>query len=367
MGNKNQVTLTFAGDDAALERTIDKVGSSTRKLKDDVGKSSKEVADGFDKAGAAADNTYDKFDSLEAVGRGTSDTMSGLSEIMKGNVLQGATDLAGGVAALADGFAGALLPALKAGVGGFKSAAVAAKAFTLSLLTNPVFLIGTAIAALVVGLVVLYKKSETARTIMNTAFSAIGRAVLGMAGIALRAYQLIVNAALTAAEKVVGAMAKIPGPQQKYLQQAAGSIREFRQSANDQFDKAIGKVNEWDAKLRNLPSAKKITVTVQFRTVGNTTFALNTPSSVGRRAGGGDADANMPYWVGERGPEPFIPNTSGTILPNRGNSTRDVSVELGPRTIAALAKAQARSMDGARIKLDGAGGSMYGTLVVSGG
>src|SRR5262245_59546186 len=156
MAGKNQVTLTFAGDSEKLENTFGKVGTSAKTMSDDVGRASRDTAEHFDKLGGGLDNTYDKFDSLEAVGRGTSDTMTGLGEIMKGNVLQGATDLAGGVAALADGIGGALVPLLKKAVTGFKGAATAVKAFTLSLLTNPVFLIGAAITLLVGGLVVLY-------------------------------------------------------------------------------------------------------------------------------------------------------------------------------------------------------------------
>lgn len=43
----------------------------------------------------------------------------------------------------------------------------------------------------------------------------------------------------------------------------------------------------------------------------------------GRRAAGGHVMKGLPYLVGERGPEPFIPDQSGTILPNSalGGST----------------------------------------------
>ena len=34
------------------------------------------------------------------------------------------------------------------------------------------------------------------------------------------------------------------------------------------------------------------------------------------RANGGSVSGNNPYIVGEKGPELFIPNTSGTIIPN---------------------------------------------------
>ena len=36
-----------------------------------------------------------------------------------------------------------------------------------------------------------------------------------------------------------------------------------------------------------------------------------------KRASGGPVTAGMPYLVGEQGPEPFIPSTNGTVLPNK--------------------------------------------------
>ena len=44
----------------------------------------------------------------------------------------------------------------------------------------------------------------------------------------------------------------------------------------------------------------------------------------GARANGGPVQAGKAYLVGERGPEPFIPNVSGTILPNSALSSMSV-------------------------------------------
>lgn len=205
---KPQVTLTLAGDDSALSKTFGAVGASSKKMADEVGGSSKRVAEetgaGFERASAGAEQTYSKFDALESVGRGTTDTMSGLGEIMKGNLLQGSTDLAGGIAALADGFTGALLPGIKkvweAGIGntiamGKQTAAtiaskaataasavatnamaIAQKALNLAMRANPIGLIVTALLLLAAGLVYAYKHSETFRNIVNGAF----RTVLGV-------------------------------------------------------------------------------------------------------------------------------------------------------------------------------------------
>lgn len=334
---KNQVTLTFAGDSQQLEKSFDTIGDSAKRMEGDVSKSAREVGTSFDKAGDGLDNTYDKFDSLEAIGRGTTDTMSGLSEIMKGNVLQGSTDLAGGVAALADGFSGALIPALKAGTTGFKAAASAVKVFTLSLLTNPVFLIIAALLALGVGLVVLYRKSDTARKVMQTAFKFIGSSALAMARIGLQAFQFLTNAALTSAEKVIRAAAAIPGPQQKHLKRAADSIRGFRDSANESFNGAIRKVNQWDAKIRGLPNTKKIRITVSLDAIvsrqyknllsGKLDYFGNTINVPGRAMGGPVAAGTL-YEVNERGREFFRPSVNGTVIPLGGGGAGGGTVQV---------------------------------------
>lgn len=43
----------------------------------------------------------------------------------------------------------------------------------------------------------------------------------------------------------------------------------------------------------------------------------------GARAAGGRVYPNKWYMVGEHGPEPFVPDSTGTILPNRGGTTHN--------------------------------------------
>lgn len=175
MASKNQVTLTFAGDSSKLETAFDKVGAASKTMADKVGESSSRVGtdtrDGFDKAGEGLDNTYDKFDALESIGRGTGDTISGVGEIMQGNVLQGATDLAGGVAALASGFSDFLIPIAKAGA--VKVFAAAQWLLNAAMSANPIGLVVIAIVLLVAIFVIAWKKSETFRAIVTGAFSAV--------------------------------------------------------------------------------------------------------------------------------------------------------------------------------------------------
>lgn len=205
MAGKNQVTLTFAGDADRLSKTFSEVERKSSDLGSSVQKSSKSIGqskDAFDKAADGADNTYDKFDSLESLGRGTTDTMSGLADIMAGNTLQGSTDLAGGVAALADGFKGALLPALKNAVSGLKGAGGAVKAFTASLLTNPIFLVVGALALLGLGLATAYKHSESFRNGVNAVWN-------GIKAVIVPVLETIWNAVKTTFEGFINVIKKI--------------------------------------------------------------------------------------------------------------------------------------------------------------
>lgn len=266
MANKNQVTLIFAGDESQLSKAFDNVGASAKRMDEGVATASKSIgesASGFDRASEGADQTYSKFDALESVGRGTTDTMSGLSAIMKGDVLQGSTDLAGGVAALADGFSGALLPAIKAAAqGGIGQAAATAKATTAMVLNkgaavasttatyamaagqrvlnaamkaNPIGLVITALTLLVGGLVYAYNKSETFRNIVNGAFGAVkkvGQGVFGwfrdnwgkISGIFMAPFNAVVKPIWKNRDSILSAFKAIPGAIGGFFKKLGGII-----------------------------------------------------------------------------------------------------------------------------------------------
>jgi tape measure domain-containing protein len=60
-----------------------------------------------------------------------------------------------------------------------------------------------------------------------------------------------------------------------------------------------------------LPGGSLLSSLAEVSTGGTTTAAAATP-----RANGGPVSAGEPYWVGERGPEPFIPDRSGKVISN---------------------------------------------------
>lgn len=55
---------------------------------------------------------------------------------------------------------------------------------------------------------------------------------------------------------------------------------------------------------------------------------MPTYASLPGRADGGPVTAGQAYWVGERGPEPFVPSQSGTIIPNHALGGGGVSVQI---------------------------------------
>lgn len=86
-------------------------------------------------------------------------------------------------------------------------------------------------------------------------------------------------------------------------------------------DGIINKINEIPNKINSVSqSAGKAAGT-----------ALDPLNLLGHRAAGGSVSANKPYIVGEQGQELFIPNQSGTIIPNNrlgGNSTINITVPM---------------------------------------
>ena len=95
---KNQVTLTFAGDESDLTRSFDKVGSGADKMGRDVSTS-------FDRVGESADTMDTRAMGFRDTMTGVEDTGRGVSEIMKGNVFDGVLLLGMGFGDLASGVA----------------------------------------------------------------------------------------------------------------------------------------------------------------------------------------------------------------------------------------------------------------------
>lgn len=170
-GNKNQVTLTFAGDSTQLEKTFDDIGSASKEMQTEVGKSSKELAskleDGFDKGETRAMGFRDTL-------TGVQDTMGGLRDIAKGDLFNGFLTLGAGVGDLASGFSNLLIPALSQAVGWIGKTRVAQFLLNTVMAVNPIFLVIGAITALIAILVAIEAKTKFFSKLWDKVWGVIG-------------------------------------------------------------------------------------------------------------------------------------------------------------------------------------------------
>ena len=90
------------------------------------------------------------------------------------------------------------------------------------------------------------------------------------------------------------------------------------ESATEMIKKAKEKIDDEKESFASWVKSKlntRITVTVDY------VYNVGSPPSIPGRAVGGPVSAGSPYVVGERGPELFIPDVSGTIIPSNEMAT----------------------------------------------
>lgn len=180
--------------------------------------------------------------------------------------------------------------------GGMKAMRVSA-----TLMLGPWGLVILAVAALAAGLIYAYKHSETFRTIVNGVFKAVGVAVLDMASDFLGAFA-----------KMFDVLGHLPG-------KAGAAFRSLAKQARN----AQGEIEDVKDSLRGVKS-KYITLTVRtaVTTATNSAIAsavagrISAAAAVKVRERGGPVAKGEAYIVGERRPELFVPDSSGTIIPD---------------------------------------------------
>lgn len=213
-GNKNQVTLTFAGDSTQLERAFARVGDSANNMSGRV----RESTGGFDRANEVADSAENKFQGVASSISGTTDTLAGFGQIMKGDVIGGLAVAGGGLADLAEGAAYTLIPLAKLVTSTVASTAAnvahATSSFVVSAATkvwagvqwllnaalsaNPIGIVIVAIVALVAIIVLIATKTTWFQTIWRNVWEflqAVGAWFAGpFAGFFINAWNTITAA-----------------------------------------------------------------------------------------------------------------------------------------------------------------------------
>ena len=207
-------------------------------------------------------------------------------------------------------------------------AIVAWNGLTLAIAANPFIAIALLIAAVAVGLVVLYRRSETARGIMNAFFTGVKRGVGDMAGTFIRYVRLLLTVWLGVVDGIVSgaaaALGWIPGlgPKLKAANTAFDNMKDGILTSLDTAATAAYGFGEKTAS--NLAAGVKAGPTIVFdvRAPGARGAAARTAldrklQSPTARAMGGPVRAFQPYLVGERGPELIAPQRDGHVMTAR--------------------------------------------------
>lgn len=201
-----------------------------------------------------------------------------------------------------------------------RAAMYAQLAFNASFLANPIVLVTAAVAGLVAGLVIMYKKWDTARYVMNRAIQLLSKP-----------FFLYVDAVLWGFEKILRGLGHLP----KWLgggkfDQAADAVAKLRdgiksikasidQLPTSKAEDFTRQLEEMGDALKSIPSVKNVYIDVQTRNAMAEVGSAGSAMVGGRtRAKGGPVKPNEWYLVGEKGPEVILMGSRpGTVVSNK--------------------------------------------------
>lgn len=327
-----QITLELLADSSKFEagmKNAARAAEANGEKIEDAAKKADRMGDALRNAGEKADGSESKFMGLSDVASGMGDLfgIEALGPIAATGLALG--DLSGGFAQLTPVMTGAIDKIKNLSIV-TKAQSVAQGALNLIMSANPIFLVVAAIVALIAIFVVAYKNVEWFRDLVDGAFGVIKGAVegafnwvrdhwplllailtgpIGLAVLAITTHWDTIKNGFTKVKEwigervgdVVGFFTGIPGRIASVTAGMWDGIKNaFRGAVN-----AI--VDFWNGLEFKVPGFK-------VGPVGFDGFTLGVPD-IPRMALGGPVRAGMPYMVGEVGPELFVPNTGGTIVP----------------------------------------------------
>jgi phage-related protein len=206
-------------------------------------------------------------------------------------------------------------------------AATAMGIFNAIMSMNPIVLVVAAIAALAAGFIIAYNTIEPFRNLVNALFKAIQPLLAVVIDLALFIGTNIVRA-FGLAVSVVSELAKVlwddgNGP----LAIAVNAIGKVFDAITAPIRFFIGLVESAISVVRTLINlANNLPFVGGFLPRGG----AGGPARERRRALGGPVTGGQQYMVGERGPELFVPNQSGSIVPNNSLGGQiNVTVQAG--------------------------------------
>lgn len=358
-----RVTIEFVGEGGKLSKAVGDVEQDVDRLGDamkDVGrKAAPEMGGGFDRAGEAADLMDTRAMGFRDTMTGVQDSMSGAASIAKGDLFTGFFTLGMGIGDLGSGLYNFIIPGLKsfsltaikakaASIGtaiASKTAAAASKAWAAgqwllnaALTANPIGLVVVAIALLVAGLILAYKKSETFRKIVNAAFGAVAKA-------AQVAFKWVIDKASAALGWIKGnwktLLAILTGPIGIAVLVISRNWDKIKAGARGAVDWVKGRFNDLVGFFRGIPSRVSGAASGMWDGIKNAfrssinyiigkwnSLSFSLPSvnvpGIGKIGGFTLSTPNIPYLakggivtrptlavIGEAGPEAVIPLNRG--------------------------------------------------------
>ena len=205
-------------------------------------------------------------------------------------------------------------------------AATAMGIFNAIMALNPIVLVVAAIAALAAGFIIAYNTLEPVRTLVDSLFKALQPIIKVVVDLALLIGTTIVRA-FGLAVSVVSELAKVlwddgNGP----LAVALNAIGKVFEAITAPIRFFIGLV---EGAIQLVQTLLNIANNLPF--IGGFLPAQGTRTPrERRRALGGPVTGGQQYMVGERGPELFVPNQSGSIVPNNSLGGQiNVTVQAG--------------------------------------
>ncbi|GAA1786246.1 hypothetical protein [Actinomadura chokoriensis] len=155
---------------------FDQASESIDRMKQKMSTVDGGAADGLTRFGNAADTADTRAMGFRDTLTGVQDTMAGTAMLAKGPSFEGFLTLGAGIGDLGSGIYNFLVPSLTAMKSGLIGVKIQAALAWLAAL-GPIPLIIAGLVALGVGLVLLWKKSETFRNIVKGAFNAVWSAI----------------------------------------------------------------------------------------------------------------------------------------------------------------------------------------------
>ena len=205
-------------------------------------------------------------------------------------------------------------------------AATAMGIFNAIMALNPIVLVVAAIAALAAGFIIAYNTIEPFRTLVDSLFKALQPVIKVVADLALLIGTTIVRA-FGLAVSVVSELARVLyGDGNGPLAIALGAIGGLFGGLGDIIGFFVGLVRGAIEVVQTL-----INLANSLPFVGGFLPAQGTRTKrQSGRAAGGPVTGGQQYMVGEQGPELFVPNQSGSIVPNNALGGQiNVTVQAG--------------------------------------